>query len=128
MTLEPAFKKVAGRKAGAFTASRPLQLAAGASGTLGLALRRWLRPTDATDFGQPTAAVTRWRVSVLPSAPLPVPGVGRPRWLMELIRCRGGAGADFEPEACDAEGRLAVPAHLADRPVEAEGWRRRASA
>jgi protein ImuA len=109
------------------TASRRLQLAAEASGTLGLTLRRWRRQTEATDFGQPTAAVTRWRVSVLPSAPLPVPGVGRARWLVELIRCRGGAGADFELEACDAKGRLAVPAHLADRPVEAEGRRRRAS-
>jgi hypothetical protein len=26
-----------------------------------------------TDFGQPTAATTRWRVAVLPSTPLPVP-------------------------------------------------------
>jgi protein ImuA len=61
------------------TASRRLQLAAEGSGTLGIALRRWRRQTDATDFGQPTAAATRWRVSVLPSTPLPVPGVGRAR-------------------------------------------------
>ena len=32
------------------------------------------RQTEAADFGQPTASVTRWRVSVLPSSPLPVPG------------------------------------------------------
>jgi len=56
------------------TASRRLQIAAEASGTMGLVLRR--RQTEATDFGQPTAASTRWRVSVLPSRPLPVPGVG----------------------------------------------------
>jgi protein ImuA len=37
-------------------ASRQLQLAAGASGTIGIALRRWRRPTEAADFGQPTAA------------------------------------------------------------------------
>jgi hypothetical protein len=30
-----------------------------------------------------------------------------------LIRCR--AGANFEVEACDAKGRLALPADLADR-------------
>ena len=38
--------------------------------------------------GEPTAAVTRWRISVRPSSPMPVPGVGRPRWLLELLRCR----------------------------------------
>src|SRR6266404_4011615 len=69
------------------TASRRLHLAAEGSGTIGMALRRWRRQTEASDFGQPTAATTRWRVSALPSAPLPVPGVGRPRWLVELIRC-----------------------------------------
>ncbi|MEW9299575.1 MULTISPECIES: ImuA family protein [Acetobacter] len=72
------------------TASRRLQLAAETSGSLGIAIRRWRRQTDAADFGQPTASVTRWRVSVLPSVPLPVPGVGRPRWLLELIwTCNG---------------------------------------
>jgi hypothetical protein len=64
-------------------------------------------------FAQPTAAVTRWRVSALPSAPLPVAGVGRARWQLELIRCRGGEGACFDVEACDAQGRLALSADLA---------------
>ena len=96
------------------TASRRLRLAAEGSGTLGLAVRRWRRPAEAADFGQPTAAATRWRVSALPSAPLPVPGVGRARWLVELMRVRGGESADFELEACDGEGRLALPAELAD--------------
>lgn len=96
------------------TASRRLQLAAEGSGTPGLAIRRWRRQTEVVDFGQPTAAVTRWRVSALPSAPLPVPGVGRARWMLELMRCRGGESADFDVEACDAKGRLALPAVLAD--------------
>ena len=56
------------------TTSRRLQLAAEGSGTIGIALRRWRRQTEAADFGQPTAAMSRWRVSVLPSAPLPVAG------------------------------------------------------
>ncbi len=43
------------------TASRRLQLAAESSSTIGIAIRRWRRPTEATDFGQPTASVTRWR-------------------------------------------------------------------
>jgi protein ImuA len=78
------------------TASRRLQLAAEGSGTIGIAIRRWRRPAEAADFGQPTASVTRWRVSALPATPLPVPGVGRARWQLELIRCRAGESADFE--------------------------------
>ncbi len=83
--------------------------------------------TETADFGQPTAAMTRWRVSALPSTALPVPGVGRHRWLVELIRARAGESADFELEACDAAGRLALPADLVHRPGAAEGWRRGAS-
>lgn len=109
------------------TASRRLQLAAEGTGAIGIALRRWRRQADAADFGQPTAAMTRWRVSVAPSTPLPVPGVGRHRWLVELIRARAGDSADFELEACDESGRLSFPANLADRPAAAEGWGRRAS-
>ncbi|RWC49657.1 MAG: damage-inducible protein [Mesorhizobium sp.] len=109
------------------TASRRLQLCAEGSGTIGIALRRWRRQTEASDFGQPTAAATRWRVSVMPSTALPVPGVGRHRWLLELIRARAGESADFEVEACDDSGRLALPAELVHRPAPAEGWRRGAS-
>ncbi|WP_449256019.1 ImuA family protein [Bosea sp. (in: a-proteobacteria)] len=110
------------------SASRRLQLAAEGGGSIGIALRCWRRQTEAIDFGQPTAAMTRWRISVLPSTPLPVPGVGRHRWLVELIRARAGESADFELEACDDTGRLAVPAELVHRPAAAEGWRRGASA
>jgi len=109
------------------TTSRRLQLAAEGTGSIGIALRRWRRQTEAADFGQPTAARTRWRISVLPSTPLPVPGVGRHRWLVELIRARAGESADFELEACDDTGRLALPADLVHRPAAAEGWRRGAS-
>lgn len=97
------------------TASRRLHLAAESSGTIGIAVRRWRSAMDAVDFGQPTAAVTRWRVTALPSEPLPVPGVGRARWLVELIRCRAGGCAEFMVEACNEEGCLALPTDLADR-------------
>jgi protein ImuA len=110
------------------TGSRRLQLAAEGSGTIGLALRRWRRQAEASDFGQPTAASTRWRVSVLPSSPLPVPGVGRHRWLVELIRARAGESADFELEACDDKGRLGLPSNLVHGQVQKEITRRIAAA
>jgi protein ImuA len=110
------------------TGSRRLLLAAESSGTVGLALRRWRRQAEASDFGQPTAASTRWRVSVLPSSPLPVPGVGRHRWLVELIRARAGESADFELEACDDKGRLGLPSNLVHRQVQKEITRRIAAA
>jgi protein ImuA len=108
-------------------ASRRLQLAAEGSGTMGLALRRWRRQAEAADFGHPTAAITRWRISALPSTALPVPGVGRPRWLVELIRCRAGESADFEVEACDDAGRLALPSDLVHGPRQAKTRRRSAA-
>jgi protein ImuA len=97
------------------TNSRRLQLAAEASGVTAFATRRWGNSAEATDFGQPTAASTRWRVTALPSSPLPTTGVGRPRWCVELIRCRTGDSAEWEVEACDAQGYLSVPANLANR-------------
>lgn len=110
------------------TASRRLQLAAEATGTLGIAVRRWRRSADAVDYGQPTAAVTRWRVTAMPSEPLPVPGVGRGRWFLELLRARAGECAEFLVEACDATGHLALPADLANRSAPAGDGHFRASA
>ncbi len=99
------------------TASRRLQLAAESSGSIGLAIRRWRRQTEAADFGQPTASVTRWRVTALPSSPMPVPGVGRARWQLELMRCRAGECADFVVEACDVQGYLAIPGAVSETEV-----------
>jgi hypothetical protein len=50
------------------------------------------------------------------------PGVGRPRWRVELLRCRGGAPACWEAEVregrmTDATGPLSVADVLADRPA-----------
>ena len=108
-------------------ASRRLMFAAEGTGTIGLALRRWRRQADSMDFGQPTAAATRWRVSVLPSTPLPVSGLGRPRWLVELIRARAGESADFELEACNAKGLLSLPPELAHGPAATHGRRQGAA-
>jgi len=113
------------------TASRRLQLAAEQSGVTCFALRR-SRSHDDTLLAEPTAAVTRWRVAALPSpAPLAhspeTPGLARPRWRLELLRCRGGEPASWIVEASDATGRLDLPADLADRPVAAPAERRRAA-
>lgn len=107
----------------ALTPSRRLGLAAEASGAIAFALRRPARPDDPL-LAEPNAAVTRWRVAPLSSAPpLPhapeVPGLGRGRWRLDLLRVRGGTPASLIVEAPDAEGRLAVAADLADRPAHA---------
>jgi protein ImuA len=96
-------------------ASRRLQLAAERTGTMALVVRRWRRQTEANDFGQPTASTTRWRVSVMPSEELPVPGVGRPQWFLELMRVKAGACAEFLVRACDDQGRIDIPSGSADR-------------
>ncbi|WP_312406913.1 ImuA family protein [Rhizobium sp.] len=92
------------------TASRRLQLAAEKKGTMGLVVRRWRRQTEANDFGQPTASTTRWRISVLGSEALPVPGVGRPRWFLELMRVKAGECAEYCVGACDDKGRIHLSA------------------
>jgi protein ImuA len=76
---------------------------------------------------RPTAAVTRWRVTALPSALLPVPGVGRARWLVELIRSRAGECAEFLMDACDAQGRFALASDLVDRSASPRTGHRRAA-
>lgn len=104
-------------------ASRRLQLAAEASGVSAFVLRRWYKPSAAGETIEPTAAMTRWRVTALPASPLPVAGLGRPRWRLELLRCRGSEAHSWIVEGCDAQGRLAVPADVADRPVATAGRR-----
>lgn len=106
------------------TASRRLQLAAESNGTLALALRCHAGREPAGNI-EPNAASSRWRIAALPSSPLPVPGLGRAHWRVELVRCRGGIPGSWELEACDAQGRLAVPAALADRPAAAQPRPRR---
>ena len=130
----PGLAGVAGELSGrlTLTASRRLQLAAESSGTLCFALRRSRRHDDPM-LAEPTAAVTRWRVAALPSPPVlahapQTPGLARPRWRLDLLRCRGGEPASWIMEATDATGHLGLPADLADRPAAAPPERRRAAA
>lgn len=106
------------------TASRRLQLAAEAGGGLGLLLRK--------DEGAlpPTASVSRWRITALPSGPAHVAGAkitnlpGPARWRAELVRARGGQPKTWQLEWRDdanedhdaADGFAVVPP-LRDRPL-----------
>ncbi|QAY80501.1 protein ImuA (plasmid) [Sphingosinicella sp. BN140058] len=85
------------------TASRRLQLAAEAGQTPALVLKRWGR-RGVCPLNELSGAVTRWRVAAAPSEPLPCPGIGRPRWRLDLARQRGGTGGSWTVEACDERG------------------------
>jgi protein ImuA len=102
------------------TASRRLQLAAETSGVPAFVFRR----AGKEDVGvEGSAAVTRWRIGAAPSEPLGLPSLGRARWSVALERARGGAPHHWIVEACDATGRIALPADLVDRPDTAEDAR-----
>lgn len=67
-----------------FTASRRLQLAVEQSRVTGFIIRR--NPKNLT-----TACVTRWQITPLPSVSEDgLPGVGFPRWNVELLKVRNG--------------------------------------
>jgi protein ImuA len=110
-------------------ASRRLQLAAERSGVTAFLLRRWRDGGQAArERALPNAATTRWRIAALPPRPLrDEPWVGRPRWRIELLRCRGGEPACWEMEVPDATDHVSLATTLADRPVApvaAEKFRR----
>jgi protein ImuA len=106
-------------------ASRRLQLAAETSGVTGFILRR------GNTAAATSSAVTRWRVAaLLGSLASGEPGMGRPRWRLELLRCRGGmlgaweieawCAATQDAEAGDATDHVSFSAAMADRPAVSE--------
>lgn len=101
-------------KSADMTATRRLQLAA-SDGQTPMLLYRHHRTRDRCPLSSPSSAMTRWRISCVPSERLPWPGVGRARWQVELVRQRNGDPFSLELEACDATGRLALPAPSRDR-------------
>ena len=111
---------VAEVKAADQTATRRLQLAATEGKTPMLLYRRYRRSGQCplTDL---SLACTRWRIGNLASAPLPAPGGGRGRWSVERVRQRGGPPFSLELEACDDQGRLALPAATRDPAIAAGG-------
>ena len=107
-------------KAADQTATRRLQLAASDGKTPMLLYRRYRSP-DRCPLEQPSAAMTRWRVGCVSSVRLPYSGVGRARWLVELVRQRNGNSFSLELDACDDTGRLASSAATPHRAVAAAG-------
>jgi protein ImuA len=101
-----------------FNASRRLQLAAEATSVTAFLVRRWKAASNEA-VAKPTAAVTRWRISSLPSVELASPGIGRSRWRVELLRCRGAEPSSWIVSACDEKGRLSLPADVAHGPIQA---------
>lgn len=104
------------------TAARRLQLAAEGGATAALLLR-------AGDDESASPAVTRWRVAAAPASKAGGrPGVGWPRWRIDLLKCRSAAGAVAGPRSWLVEwtdgtdgttaGGLAVVAGLRDRSAE----------
>lgn len=108
-------------------ATRRLQLVAADADIPVLLLRR-RRKREHDPLSEPSAAWTRWRIASAPSERLGVAGVGRPRWLVELARQRGGDPFSLIVEGCDETGRLAVPAALSHRTAETAGTARSAAA
>ncbi len=111
---------VAEVKAADQTATRRLQLAA-SDGRTPILLYRRHRSRERCPLGEPSAAMTRWRIGCAPSARLSYPGVGRARWTVELVRQRSGNPFFLQLEACDVTGRLALPAAIADRAIATVG-------
>ena len=97
------------------TPSRRLQLAAEESGVTAFVLRRSVKALDDAN-----AAFSRWRIAAAPLAPDEMGELGRARWRVSLVRCRGAEPHSWMVEACDATGRIALPADLSAGQVAPE--------
>jgi protein ImuA len=76
-----------------FTASRRLQLAVEQSRVTGFVLRHHSR------YLNTTACITRWKISSLASSlEHSLPGVGFPRWQVELLKVRNGKPGTWQME------------------------------
>jgi len=115
-----------------FTASRRLSLRAAAGGGTAIVLRADGGTNGNANGGiGASAAATRWSVAARPSLPvrhpgLAMPGLGVPRWRVELVRCKRGRPHDWLVEWDHETLRFHLAAPLADRaPVQADTASRR---
>ncbi|HTE31082.1 MAG TPA: hypothetical protein VK666_11960 [Chryseolinea sp.] len=94
-----------------FTTSRRLQLAVEQSRVTGFIVRR--NPRNLVT----TACVTRWEITSLPSMiEDEMPGVGFPRWNVQLLKVRNGKPGAWEVEW--KAGRFRHPSRLTALPLE----------
>lgn len=95
-----------------FTASRRLQLAVEQSRVTGFILRRNPKQLN-------SAFLTRWKITSLPSILTDgMPGVGFPRWNVELLKVRNGKPGSWEIEWIN--GRFRHPSRIASIPADLE--------
>ena len=83
-----------------FTASRRLQLVVEQSQVTGFIIRR--------NYSNPntTACVTRWKITPLPSESEDnLPGIGYPRWNVQLLKVRNGKPGSWQMEWVDGKFR-----------------------
>lgn len=102
------------------TAGRRLQLACERRGATGFVVRRRPYGGGGKRTVGGSAAATRWKVACAPSEPEPgEPGLGAPRWRLDLERCRGGRPGAWIVEQTDGPYPLRVVAELGDRHLAA---------
>jgi protein ImuA len=98
-------------------AGRRLQLAAEGNGVTAFALHRRFRPRRQGRAA--SAALSRWRVTAASSRDEQDPTfIGRPRWRLDLLRCRGAAPGSWQVEWDDAACGFALAPALRDRPLD----------
>jgi len=91
-----------------FTASRRLQLAVEQSRVTGFMIRQHHRQL------KPIASVCRWRISPLPTElEEGMPGVGFPRWNVELEKVRNGKTGKWQMEWAEGQFNIIHPSHQA---------------
>ena len=83
-----------------FTSSRRFQLAVEQSAVTGFILR--INPRKLAT----TACVTRWQISSLPSETTALPGVGFPKWNVELLKVKNGKPGSWQVEWAAGKFRL----------------------
>jgi len=84
-----------------FNESRKLQLAVEQSQVTGFILRQGVKRV------MPTACVSRWKITSLPSDPFEeLPGIGFPKWKVELLRMRNGKPGVWEAEIRNGKLRI----------------------
>jgi protein ImuA len=99
------------------TQSRRLHLICERAGNIGLLVRRRFHGAPAGRKPQGSAAATRWRIHFAPTETTE-PGLGPPRWRLDLLYCRGGMPASFIVEWNDEARDLRMVAKLADHQAE----------